>query len=248
MVAQHNRKSLRRKRLSSNKRYSKRWTYKNSSTRCYHRNKQYKYNHNGFPKSSRRYLQNITLFIVINKAKDIINKRGVESIRSTGRIFRQFSSYDGKDKVNKDDFLFGMRESGINLPKEDQDVILNFFEKDHDGMINFTEFLIALRGKPNDRRQAIIDKAFLKFDKEGTGIIDVTEIRQVYNCSKHPKVVSAEMSEEQVFSLFLKNFNDKNNLGKIDRKEWNDYYAAVSSSIENDDHFVIMMKTTWNLD
>ena len=185
---------------------------------------------------------------VINKAKDIINKRGVESIRSTGRIFRQFSSYDGKDKVNKDDFLFGMRESGINLPKEDQDVILNFFEKDHDGMINFTEFLIALRGKPNDRRQAIIDKAFLKFDKEGTGIIDVTEIRQVYNCSKHPKVVSAEMSEEQVFSLFLKNFNDKNNLGKIDRKEWNDYYAAVSSSIENDDHFVIMMKTTWNLD
>ena len=185
---------------------------------------------------------------VINKAKDIINKRGVESIRSTGRVFRQFDSYDGKDKVNKDDFLFGLRESGINLPKEEQNIILSFFEKDQDGMINFSEFLVALRGKPNDRRQAIIDKAFLKFDKEGNGMIDVTEIRQVYNCSKHPKVVSAEMSEEQVFAMFLKNFNDKNNLGKIDRKEWNDYYSAVSSSIENDDHFVIMMKTTWGLD
>ena len=185
---------------------------------------------------------------VVNKAKDIINKRGVESIRSSGRVFRQFQSYDGKDKVNIDDFIFGLRECGINLPKQDLDVILNFFEKDKDGMINFTEFLIALRGKPNDRRQAIIDKAFLKFDKEGTGLIDVTEIRQVYNCSKHPKVVSAEMSEEQVFSLFLKNFNDKNNLGKIDRKEWNDYYSAVSYSIDNDDHFVIMMKTTWGLD
>ena len=185
---------------------------------------------------------------VVNKAKDIINKRGVESIRSSGRVFRQFPSYDGKDKVNIDDFIFGLRECGINLPKQDLDVILNFFEKDKDGMINFTEFLIALRGKPNDRRQAIIDKAFLKFDKEGTGLIDVTEIRQVYNCSKHPKVVSAEMSEEQVFSLFLKNFNDKNNLGKIDRKEWNDYYSAVSYSIDNDDHFVIMMKTTGGLD
>ena len=42
-------------------------------------------------------------------------------------------------------------------------------------MINFIEFLIALRGKPNDRREAIIEKAFLKFDKEGTGLIDVTE-------------------------------------------------------------------------
>jgi len=115
-------------------------------------------------------------------------------------------------------------------------------------MIDFREFLIALRGIPNDRRQDIIDKAFLKFDKEGTGLIDVKEIRQVYNCSKHPKVVSAEMSEEQVFSLFLQNFNDRNNMGKIDRKEWNDYYSAVSYSIDNDDHFVIMMKTTWNLD
>ena len=185
---------------------------------------------------------------VVNKAKDIINKRGVESIRSSGRVFRQFPSYDGRDKVNIDDFIFGLRECGINLPKQDLDVILYFFEKDKDGMINFSEFLTALRGKPNDRRQAIIDKAFLKFDKEGTGLIDVTEIRQIYNCSKHPKVVSAEMSEEQVFSLFLKNFNDKNNLGKIDRKEWNDYYAAVSYSIDNDDHFVIMMKTTWGLD
>ena len=136
----------------------------------------------------------------------------------------------------------------LGLGKHELDIIMNFFEKDRDGMINFTEFLNALRGKPNERRQAIIDKAFLQFDKEGTGIIDVTEIRQVYNCSKHPKVVSAEMSEEQVFSLFLKNFNDKNNLGKIDRKEWNDYYSAVSYSIDNDDHFVLMMKTTWNLE
>ena len=104
----------------------------------------------------------------MNKSKDIINKKGVESIRSSGRVFRQMASYDGRDKVNVEDFIFGLRECGINLPKQDLDVILKFFEKDKDGMINFTEFLIALRGKPNDRRQAIIDKAFLKFDKEGT--------------------------------------------------------------------------------
>jgi len=48
--------------------------------------------------------------------------------------------------------------------------------------------------------------------------------------------------------MFLKNFNDTTGLGKVDRKEWNDYYSAVSSSIENDDHFVILMKTTWSLE
>ena len=45
---------------------------------------------------------------VVNKSKDIINKKGVESIRSSGRVFRQFSSYDGKDKVNVDDFILAL--------------------------------------------------------------------------------------------------------------------------------------------
>lgn len=114
--------------------------------------------------------------------------------------------------------------------------------------MNFDEFLTSIRGKPNPRRQAIIDKAFLKFDREGNGYIDVISLRTVFNAAKHPKVVSGEMSQDQVFTVFLKNFNDMTGLGKIDRKEWNDYYSAVSSSIDNDDHFVVLMKTTWSLE
>ena len=135
------------------------------------------------------------------------------------RIFKEKTSNSPK---NVNDFILGLRECGLNLPKQNLDVILNFLEKDRDGMINFTEFLIALRGKSNDRRKNIIDKAFLKFDKENTGLIDITEIRQIYNSSKHLKVVSVEMREEKIFTLFLRNFNDKIKLGKIDRKEWND--------------------------
>ena len=56
------------------------------------------------------------------------------------------------------------------------------------------------------------------------------------------------MTKDQVFTLFLKNFNDMTGCGKIDRKEWNDYYHSVSSSIDNDDYFVTLMKTTWNLE
>ena len=32
------------------------------------------------------------------------------------------------------------------------------------------------------------------------------------------------------------------------RKEWIDFYSAVSFSIDNDDHFVLLMKCAWNLD
>ena len=122
------------------------------------------------------------------------------------------------------------------------------FDKDNDDSVNLDEFLTSIRGRPNPRRQAIIDKAFLKFDREGNGYVDVINLRTVFNAAKHPKVVSGEMSQDQVFTVFLKNFNDMTGLGKIDRKEWNDFYSAVSSSIDNDDHFVILMKTTWSLE
>ena len=158
------------------------------------------------------------------------------------------STYDGKSKVTREEFTQWFKELGVSLQKLDIENLLSYFDKSGEGYCNFEEFLSGIRGKPNQRRQAIVDKAFLKFDKEGNGIIDVTEIRQVFNCAKHPKVVSGEMSEEQVFATFLKNFNDVNGQGKIDRKEWNDYYSAVSYSIDNDDHFVILMKTAWNLE
>lgn len=47
---------------------------------------------------------------------------------------------------------------------------------------------------------------------------------------------------------FLQNFGDKNRDGKITREEWNDYYAAVSANIDNDDHFVQLMKNCWRID
>ena len=46
---------------------------------------------------------------------------------------------------------------------------------------------------------------------------------------------------------FLANFGDRNRDGKVQRSEWNEYYAAVSSSIDNDDHFIQLMKTAWKL-
>lgn len=54
------------------------------------------------------------------------------------------------------------------------------------------------------------------------------------------------MTEDEVFAIFLKNYNDRGN-GKIDKKEWDDYYAAVSYAIDNDNHFQVLMNQTWDL-
>ncbi len=120
-------------------------------------------------------------------------------------------------------------------------------DRDNDNAINVDEFLSAIRGKPNSRRQAIIDKAYLKFDKEGNGVINISDLKPYFDSSKHPKVMAGEISGELAFSYFLKNFNDFDGSGRIERKEWDYYYSAVSHSVDNDDNFIILMKTNWNL-
>lgn len=94
----------------------------------------------------------------------------------------------------------------------------------------------------------MVDKAFLKFDRDGSSEISAADLRGVYNCTMHPKVQSGELTEDEVFLEFLQSFGDKNKDGKITRAEWSEYYAAVSSSIDNDDHFVQLMKAAWKLD
>jgi len=94
----------------------------------------------------------------------------------------------------------------------------------------------------------MVDKAFLKFDADGSGSIEAADLKGVYNCNFHPKVQSGEMTEDEVFLEFLANFGDKNRDGKIQKDEFNEYYAAVSSSIDNDEHFVQLMRAAWKLD
>jgi hypothetical protein len=69
----------------------------------------------------------------------------------------------------------------------------------------------------------------------------------VFNASTHPKVISGEITIDQAFDQFIKNFNDRGG-GKIDRYEWNDYYATVSYCLESEDHFISLVSSVWQLD
>ena len=185
---------------------------------------------------------------VLNSLREQLNKRGSKTIRNLGRTFRALDSFDGNRKVDRSEFAVGMRENGVNLSAQEYNILFDYFDRDKDGTMCFDEFLVGVRGSPNARRQAMVDKAFLKFDRDGNGYVDANDLRGVYNCSHHPKVQRGEMTEDQAFREFLTSFNDRNRDGRVTKDEWDEYYAAVSSSIDNDDHFVQLMKTAWRLE
>ena len=174
--------------------------------------------------------------------------RGAKTIRGLGRTFRNFDSFDGNHKIDAEEFYSGLCEIQVRVTRAEASALMSLFDTDGDGHVNFDEFLVGIRGSLNAKRQAMVDKAFLKFDANGDGEITAADLRGVYDCSMHPKVQTGEVTEDEVFMQFLENFGDKNRDGKIQRDEWNEYYAAVSSSIDNDNHFVQLMKTAWKLD
>ena len=87
-------------------------------------------------------------------------------------------SFDGNHKVDRQEFITGLRDCQVTLTDDQFMALYEALDKNNDGCVDFDEFLVAIRGKPNARRQAVIDKAFLKFDKDCSGSIDANDLRQ----------------------------------------------------------------------
>ena len=80
------------------------------------------------------------------------------------------------------------------------------FDRDGNGNIDYDEFVRGVRGPMNKFRQEIVKAAFKKIDKDGSGILDINDIKGVYNASRHPDVRSGKKSEDDVLGEFLETF------------------------------------------
>ena len=111
-------------------------------------------------------------------------------------------------------------------------------------------------GPMNQRREALVKKAFKVMDLDGSGSLDMNDIRPRYNAKKHPDVMSGKRTEDEILLEFLNTFEvaysikhpeansrDRN----VNLDEWIEYYQNISASIDNDDYFDLMMTNTWNL-
>ena len=120
-------------------------------------------------------------------------------------------------------------------------LICKFIDRDNTQFLDIEEFLYVLRGKPNEERQAAIDFVYSRFDQDNKGIAKASDMKSVFNCKQHPKYKMGKLSVDQMFYLYLKNFNNQVK-DIVTKKEWDDYYAGLSVAIDDDEHFVKLIK------
>ena len=145
------------------------------------------------------------------------------------------------------DYMLGFTEGEIQK-------LFSYFDFDRSGVIEFDEFIRAIRGPMNPNRKKIVALAFKKLDKDGNGWIDINDIRGVYTANKHPDVLQGKKTEDQILQEFLETFetahamrnNDAPNY-VVTKEEFEEYYNNISASIDDDAYFKLMMENAWKL-
>jgi Ca2+-binding EF-hand superfamily protein len=112
---------------------------------------------------------------MIREIKQKLNERGSFGIRGLARIFKIMDD-KGDKKLDVDDFRWGLIDYGISISKEDAGIILDRFDRNKDGSVDFDEFLVALRGDINSFREGLIRQAYQKLDVNGDGLVKLDDI------------------------------------------------------------------------
>lgn len=96
-------------------------------------------------------------------------------------------------------------------------------------------------GEMNPYRKELVKKVFDKLDANKNGIIELDDIKGVYNAKQHPDVKAGKKTEDEALGEFLDTFELHHSMKhpeekdrKINIREFIEYYTNVSASIDND--------------
>ena len=154
---------------------------------------------------------------------------------------------NGDKKLNKEELKYGLKDYGIETSPAELDDIFRFFDRDQSGTIDLDELLIGLKGDLNEKRRQLIRMAFNCLDKDGSGEISTEELSEAYDFTHHPEVRAGKMTVAQALKEFMKQWDRLNPDGIITIEEFEDYYKGVSSSIDRDDYFELMIRNAWRI-
>lgn len=127
--------------------------------------------------------------------------------------------------------------------------LLKFYDIDGDGQVSYEEFLRGLRDEMTPRRAKMVEKIFKALDRDASGFINLADIVQIYDVSMNSEFIEKKKTKEQILSEFLNNFEGArgNHDGQITFQEFFDYYSDLSMSVPNDEYFVRMLESAWQI-
>lgn len=137
--------------------------------------------------------------------RERITSRGPRGVIGIAKSFKIMDD-DGSSVLDKKEFGKALKDYRISQDPLEHQAIFELYDTDKNGEISYNEFLKAIVGDMNDFRKGLVIRAFNKIDKDGSGILDVTDIRGTFNAKKHPDVMQGKRTEDDILYEFLDTF------------------------------------------
>lgn len=104
----------------------------------------------------------------------------------------------------------------------DLQALCKYFDLNGDGMISCEEFMKGLQDDLNERRAALVERAWNCLDLNGSGEITADDVMHLYDVSSHKDLLEGTKTKEEIIGEFLDNFDGPrgNNDGVITKGEF----------------------------
>eukprot|EP00300_Choanocystis_sp_HF-7_P024042 c25438_g1_i1.p1 GENE.c25438_g1_i1~~c25438_g1_i1.p1 ORF type:complete len:298 (+),score=87.05 c25438_g1_i1:32-895(+) len=182
---------------------------------------------------------------IFRKFKDVVHKRGGGGVLGLSKSFKVIDK-DGGGSLNLEEFTRAIRLFRVELNDDEIAALFQYFDRDGSGSVAYME---AFKPPLNEIRQGLIDQVFEMLDADQSGTLEASDVAHRYDTKNHSQVAKGTKTHEQAITEFLQVFEGENGNkdGIISKEEFNDYYSGLSSLIEEDDYFGVMMSKAWGI-
>lgn len=196
------------------------------------------------------------------KADDVLlhvrQKIADKGIRAAVEVVQNFFAADDDmdELLDTYEFRRACKESGIVLVASEEAAVLDAcgIESAAHGCVHLQKFLRMLHGPLSRQRYELIEQAFRGVggdpESEDSGINPAT-LKQQFTPEGHPLVVKRQMDPGILLAEFLDTFSLLAHCrggcqnGMVSFADFLAYYDLVSSTIENDSYFDLLMHRMW---
>ena len=181
-------------------------------------------------------------------------KLGVKGISTVINFLNQLRQYDrkGDKELSFQDFYEILNNIKLHISEKDAKLLFSDFSEN--SKMNYGKFLLALKGNTlNERRENIVKEAFQRLDTENCGVVNLSDVKSLFNSKHSPLVKEGYLTEEEFYNNFMESFQTHHNIfrsakiKKVNYDEFLNYYKYFSITIEDDYLFEETLIACWKL-
>lgn len=203
-------------------------------------------------KKEKEFRKNLLNEQNLDAFRNLLGSRGIRPVMNFVNQLRQYDR-KGDKELPYEAFADVINSCNLNMPEDDIRDLFNDFVPKNKKTINYGDFLNALVGELNPRRENVVLSAFKKLDLDKCDVINLADVKSNFNSKNSPIVREGIMTEEDFYNDFMESFQTHHNIfrspkiKKVNLDEFVDYYKYVSITIEDDYLFEEMLIACWKL-